>query len=251
MTGMTSASRQDEQDGGPADLQAGVVFSDPALSDAGGWPAGWDDERLIFLVKALAAAGLWADASAVAVRIGGRLPTDRARSISQAQLQQRSALFANLAPGEALKWLRPVVTFAIDAGLKDPERIIRAIHTNHPRHADLVASIACEWFARLRRFEQSVEAFQGGMQGGQPDFTTAEFYRVALIGLGKSVEAEAFLARLALDSDCTAMSPMLALDCARALAQTAENARAAEIFTALQAETFGDPPRAVPADIRR
>jgi hypothetical protein len=47
------------------------------------------------------------------------------------------------------------------------------------------------------------------------------------------------------------MSPMLALDCARALARTGENARAAEIFAGLQAETIGDPPRPVPADIRR
>ncbi|WP_373504120.1 hypothetical protein [Aestuariivirga sp.] len=227
------------------------MFGESLQTRAESWTTDWDEERLICLVKALVLAGLWADADLLISRMGDRLTPQNVRAISHASLQSRCALFARLAFSQALRQLRPILNFGCDVGLTDPERVIRAMRTAHPRNTELVASLGCEWFSRLRLYAQAINFYRESGQINTPDFITAESYRTSLIGMNRTTDAEAYLADLAVGRDWNGMSPKLALNCARALAQTGRNKRAAEFFNALQAETIGDPPRAVAPEIRR
>ena len=228
-----------------------AVLENAARAQDWTWLDSWDEDRLIPLVRTLAAAGLQADAALLAGRLRDRLGADRAHVISEARLAVLNGQLANQPLPEAMRRLRTIIAFAIDAGLDDPSPVLEAIGSEGRPQAAMAACLGCEWYARLGRHADAAAAYESVDTIDFPGFPTMEAYHRALVGEGRILDAETLLVNLATQHDCRGMTPVLALNCARALTLRGCNARAAEVLELLQREEFGDPSRPTPPNIRQ
>jgi hypothetical protein len=243
---MSPATRRDGPVAGPHDTGRNACLFARGRADL---PDGWADARLGRLALALAAAGLAQDLAILLESHGHQIPDHIHQALRPDALCKSLADMQAKSVAQTLAHLRPIAQFGADAGISDAAGILSTTLARHPQAARLRAWLGCLWLARMGRHAEAVAAFRSVPDTARPDDQTVSAYLEALKHLGAPAEAEAYLLRFASRFDVSTLSLHNVVDCARALTGAGKPNQARMVLLALQAETYGTPPREVPRTI--